>query len=75
MILFVSSPTSPSWNRWSSSANQSDKMCWRWSYFGIAFTMEFILITKNYFYKIHKFLQKNAGGFYFFLFNFYDPIL
>ena len=39
--------------------------------------MEFILITKNYFYKIHKFLQKNAGlfWFFFFLFNIYDPIL
>ena len=57
VILFVSSPTSPSWNRWSSSANQSDKTCWRWSYFGIAFPMEFILVAEKYFYKIHKFLQ------------------
>ena len=57
VILFMSSPTSPSWNRWSSSANQSDKTCWRWSYFGIAFPMEFILVAEKYFYKIHKFLQ------------------
>ena len=57
-----------------SSANHLDKTCWRWSYFGIAFTVELILMTENYFYKIHKFLQKMQEGF-FFLFNFYDPIL
>ena len=45
VILLASSPTSPSWNRWSSSANQSDKTCWRWSYLGIAFTIEFILVN------------------------------
>ena len=48
VILLVSSSTSPSWKRRSSSANQLDKTCWRWSYFSITLTMEFILFSEMY---------------------------
>ena len=71
MILLVSPPTSLSWNRRSSSANQSDRTCWQWSYFGIAFTMEFILAAEKYIYKIYKIFSKR---FFFFFFKFCDPV-
>ena len=42
VILALSVLTSPSWNRCSNSANQSDITCCLWSYFPMWLTMEFI---------------------------------
>ena len=43
VILDLSVSTSPSWNLCSSSANQSDNTCCRWSYLLMRLTMEFVV--------------------------------
>ena len=56
--MCLSFPTSPSWNRCSSSANQSDSTCCRWSYFGILLTIEFIVASL--FNPCFCFIQPNS---------------